>query len=170
MIEDDTPEGAQARSDLHDAIVGKLSNELVSDGIAMGYCYDPSPICSPDGSEPPADSMTDYVQTSYPGSRAPHGWLKDGRSILDLFGRGFVLLRFGTEAPDVDALVGAAASRSVPFEAITLNEPEIAALYERKLVLVRPDGHVAWRSDTAPDDAAAVIDRVRGEGPGPTGH
>jgi hypothetical protein len=29
-------------------------------------------------------------------------------------------------------------------------------------VLVRPDGHVAWRSDTMPDDPLAVVDRVRG--------
>jgi len=34
--------------------------------------------------------------------------------------------------------------------------------YERRLVLVRPDGHVAWRADTEPDDALAIIDRVRG--------
>jgi hypothetical protein len=27
---------------------------------------------------------------------------------------------------------------------------------------VRPDGHVAWRSDRLPEDAAALIDRVRG--------
>jgi hypothetical protein len=29
-------------------------------------------------------------------------------------------------------------------------------------VLVRPDGHVAWRGDEAPTDATTVIDRVRG--------
>jgi hypothetical protein len=29
-------------------------------------------------------------------------------------------------------------------------------------VLVRPDGHVAWRGDKTPLDAATVIDRVRG--------
>jgi hypothetical protein len=34
--------------------------------------------------------------------------------------------------------------------------------YERRLVLVRPDGHVAWRADAEPADAHAIIDRVRG--------
>jgi hypothetical protein len=29
-------------------------------------------------------------------------------------------------------------------------------------VLVRPDGHVAWRSDIMPDDPLAVADCVRG--------
>ena len=44
----------------------------------------------------------------------------------------------------------------------TRTSAEIAALYEGKLVLVRPDGHVAWRSDTPPGDASGLIDRVRG--------
>jgi hypothetical protein len=35
-------------------------------------------------------------------------------------------------------------------------------MYERRLVLVRPDGHVAWRGDAPPADPLAVIDRVRG--------
>ena len=167
-IEDDTQEGEQIRSALHDIIVNDVGNELISDGIAMGYCYDPSPICCPDGAERPPDSATEYVQTSYPGSRAPHAWLRDGRSTLDLFGRGFVLLRFGPEASDTNPLAEAAKARGVPFETVTIDEPEIMALYERKLVLVRPDGHVAWRSEVAPDDSAAVIDRVRGAGPSPS--
>jgi hypothetical protein len=30
------------------------------------------------------------------------------------------------------------------------------------LVLVRPDGHVAWRNDELPEDAGAVLDVIRG--------
>jgi hypothetical protein len=33
----------------------------------------------------------------------------------------------------------------------------IAAIYERALVLVRPDGHVTWRGDGEPGDALALI-------------
>ena len=58
--------------------------------------------------------------------------------------------------------MAAARDRGVPFETHDIGDAAICALYEKKLVLVRPDGHVAWRSDTAPSDAAAVIDRVRG--------
>ena len=50
----------------------------------------------------------------------------------------------------------------VPLSVASLDDPEIGALYERRLVLVRPDGHVAWRGDTPPADPLAVVDRVRG--------
>ncbi len=51
---------------------------------------------------------------------------------------------------------------AMPLEIVDLDLPEVTSLYQRRLVLVRPDGHVAWRADADPDDAAAVIDVVRG--------
>ena len=79
----------------------------------------------------------------------------------------FVLLRFGTDAPDVVPIVQAAALRSVPLKVVSISDPAIARLYERKLVLVRPDGHVAWRADAPPTSAIDLIDRVRGAAPEP---
>jgi hypothetical protein len=96
------------------------------------------------------------------GARAPHAWLREGRSILDLFGRGFVLLRFGDEVPEGGAFAAAAGARGLPFETATIDDVDAARSYERLLVLVRPDGHVAWRADAPPSDAGAVLDRVRG--------
>jgi hypothetical protein len=80
-----------------------------------------------------------------------------------LFGDGFVLLRFGRNI-DASSIVAAAAARRVPLKIVDIESRDIAKLYERKLVLVRPDGHVAWRDDARPDDAFALIDRVRGAG------
>jgi hypothetical protein len=50
----------------------------------------------------------------------------------------------------------------VPLKLAALDAPEVVRLHERALVLVRPDGHVAWRGDQAPDDPGAMIDVVRG--------
>ncbi|MBV8838815.1 MAG: hypothetical protein JO000_19965, partial [Alphaproteobacteria bacterium] len=63
---------------------------------------------------------------------------------------------------DAAPLASAAAQRGVPMEVVSIDDPGIGALYERKLVLVRPDGHVAWRGDALPGDTAELIDRVRG--------
>ena len=86
--------------------------------------------------------------------------MKDGRSTLDLADpNGFVLLDFGGGgAPIVDA----AKHRSVPLKVSRVTDPSAAALFEKKLVLVRPDGIVAWRGDAPPADPLALIDRVRG--------
>jgi hypothetical protein len=88
--------------------------------------------------------------------------LADGRSTLDLFGRGFMLLGFGAEADEAAPLLAAARQRGVPMSFTAIAEPDIAALYQHKFVLVRPDGHVAWRADRIPDDAPGLVDVVRG--------
>ena len=162
-ILDETPEGRAARAGLGERLAS--GNRMAWENplhTHLGYRYDGSPICLPDGAPPgePEDTR-DYRPSSHPGGRAPHAWLPDGRSTLDLFGRGFTLLRF-TGAPDAGALVAAAAARGVPLDIVAVDDPEIGALYERKLVLVRPDGHVAWRGDALPGDPVQLIDRVRG--------
>jgi hypothetical protein len=110
----------------------------------------------------PAAETAQFVPSTWPGSRAPHAWLADGRSTIDLFGNGFVLLRLGASPPDAGRIAEAAKARGVPLSIVSLNDPQLATLYERPLVLVRPDGHVAWRGTEPPADAAGLIDRVRG--------
>ena len=72
------------------------------------------------------------------------------------------LLGFGADRADVARLVAVAEQCGVPLAFTAIDHKAAADAYERKLVLVRPDGHVAWRGDRAPDDPLAVIDRVRG--------
>jgi 2-polyprenyl-6-methoxyphenol hydroxylase-like FAD-dependent oxidoreductase len=159
---EDSPRGEFARGRLGDEIVRNTGRELVSDGIVMGYRYHGSPIVCADGSEPPPLRVTEYLQSSFPGARAPHASLGGGRSTLDLFGKSFVMLRLGRDAPAVARLEHAATRLKVPLEAIALEDPAVCAAYERKLVLVRPDGHVAWRGDGVPADAAAVVAKASG--------
>ena len=142
-----------------------MKREWYTIGIHLGYRYDDSPVIVPDGTPAPPLEGARYDQISRPGARAPHVWLPDGRSTLDLFGRGFVLLRLGAQPPDGTELAEAAANSGVPLEVIALNDGAVLEAYEDySLVLVRPDGHVAWRSFNAPANAAAVIDTVRGAG------
>jgi 2-polyprenyl-6-methoxyphenol hydroxylase-like FAD-dependent oxidoreductase len=125
-----------------------------SEEYKLDYGYDASPICV-------ADAAPGLPAAARPGAHAPHAWLADGRSILDLFGDGFALLCFSDAAERAAPLMRAAEQRGVPLRAIAIHDPALAALYGAALVLVRPDAHVAWRGDDviAPD---AIIDRVRG--------
>jgi 2-polyprenyl-6-methoxyphenol hydroxylase-like FAD-dependent oxidoreductase len=159
---DDTSAGAATREKLGREFTALMRNEWFTLGVHLGYRYEHSPICGPDGTEPTPDAPGTYIPTARPGHRAPHAWLADGRSTLDLFGRNFTLLCFGSDAAQAVHLLEAAQERGVPLESISIAEPHIAALYERRFVLVRPDGHVAWRGDAMPADPLALMDRVRG--------
>ncbi|NYT44170.1 FAD-dependent oxidoreductase [Alcaligenaceae bacterium] len=160
---DDTPEGAAVRASIGKRLRDSTRIEWESMGLQIGHRYEGSPICIPDGTPPTLDDFKDYVPTARPGSRAPHAWLKDGRSMLDLFGHAFVLVDFSSDDEDevVKPLVDAFAARGVPLEIVRLDEPPIKALYARRFVLVRPDGHVAWRADTI-INPAVIADTVRG--------
>jgi 2-polyprenyl-6-methoxyphenol hydroxylase-like FAD-dependent oxidoreductase len=161
-IEDDTAAGAQVRQRIGESLVSGIGRMFRTAGLQLGYCYEDSPICVPDGTPPCPDDPEDFTPSTRPGSRAPHLWLDDSHSMLDLYGHAFVLLRLGSGAPDASRFEAAAASRRVPLNVITVAKPEAADLYKRRLVLVRPDGHVAWRSDEMPVNPTAIIDKVRG--------
>ena len=164
VLEQDGDEGKKLREKAGEAIRRTRAKEFQHDsaGIELGYRYDDSPICVSDRTPPPPNDHANYTPTTWPGARAPHVRLHDGRSTLDLFGRGFVLLALSRKIGDVPVLTSAAKNAGLPLEVVSLDEPEVREAYERPLVLVRPDGHVAWRGDSAPSDAAEIVDRVRG--------
>ena len=160
-LEKDCAAGAAERARLGAMMVDHVGQEFRTIGLQLGYRYEDSPICIPDGTPAPTDEPGTYVPTARPGSRAPHVWLDDDRTVLDLFGRGYTLLRFSKTA-DVSEIEAAARKRGVPLEIAEIDHAEAADLYEKRLTLVRPDGHVAWRADAAPADPLALVDRVRG--------
>ena len=164
-IEDATPDGDALRAKLGPQLLSGVGAMFRTHGVQLGYRYDDSPICVADGTPAPADEAADYVATARPGARAPHAFLADGRSTLDLYGRGFTLLRLGADAPEAADLLAAAGARGVPLCSVAIANPDIAKLYEKKLVLVRPDGHVAWRGDDLPVEVLNLVDRVRGATP-----
>jgi hypothetical protein len=154
--------GEECRRRIGDRLASSLHQEWNSLGIDLGYRYEESPIIVPDGTPSTPDDPSDYVPTSRPGHRAPHAWLADGRSTLDLFGPDFTLLRLGEPDVNVSALLAAARERGLPLRLADIDEPAVVKLYQRRLVLVRPDGHVAWRADAPPADPSALVDTVRG--------
>jgi 2-polyprenyl-6-methoxyphenol hydroxylase-like FAD-dependent oxidoreductase len=164
ILEENSEQGREQRGKAREAILRTRAKEFQNDspGIEFGYRYSQSPICIPDRPEPPQDDQGSYTPTTWPGARAPHVWLKDGRSTLDLFGRGFTLLVLSSTETDCSAFIAAARKASLPLDLVVLDEALVQEAYERRMVLVRPDGHVAWRGDTIPQNAGEIIDKVRG--------
>ncbi|KIW45787.1 uncharacterized protein PV06_04142 [Exophiala oligosperma] len=151
-----TERGEQLRSKLRD-YYSKNDGENTDYGIEMGYRYK-SNIIIPDGSTESPWTPSRYIATTFPGARAPHVFLRDGTSIIDLFGKFYTLVEFrdGQER-GTHLLVEAAWKHHVPLKLLTLQEePQAHKIYERHLVLVRPDGHVAWRSNLVKDEGEAM--------------
>lgn len=157
------PDGDSARRTFGDAYTQMMKFEWFTLQTHLGYRYDASPVIIPDGTAAPNDPPMEYTQTARPGSRAPHVWLSEGQSTLDLFGKGFVLLRFDPKIATA-ALETAARKCSLPLNVVDINDAEAKALYINRLVLVRPDGFVAWRGDFLPADCMDIVDIVRGNG------
>jgi putative polyketide hydroxylase len=150
---------------------------LDSEGQDLGFWY-PEGALVADGTNPPLCDSQTYVPGARPGSRAPHLWLSSNRSeganersTLDLFEREFVLLTDITNQGWRRAALRAASELKVPLAAYSIGaggdfdgeEARFGELYGLDAggaVLVRPDGHVAWRSRSASTEAEAVMRSV----------
>jgi 2-polyprenyl-6-methoxyphenol hydroxylase-like FAD-dependent oxidoreductase len=157
-----TPEGEAARPAIGERLVEENEKSWHPVGVHLGYIYHPSPIVVPDDTPQLPDDTFGYQPTAFPGARAPHVWLGAEKSTLDLFGEGYVLLSFNGQP--TEPMERAAASRGVPLTVHRIENRQAADLYGRPLVLVRPDGHVAWRGERTPDAPLDLIDTVRGAG------
>ncbi len=144
-------------------------------GMELGFSYDSAAIMA-DGTEAPSpeDAVIDYVPTGRPGHRAPHVWLeRDGErcSTLDLFGSGFTLLAGASGTSWLDAARMTGDRLGIQPAGFTIgsggefqDEPgdwtSQYGVYDDGAVLVRPDGHVAWRSAAAVPEPVGVLSSI----------
>ena len=64
--------------------------------------------------------------------------------------------------PYSDRAIDVAAQRGLPLAVLDVRSREASELYRHRLVLVRPDQHVAWRGDAELADPLSLVDLVRG--------
>ncbi|GHF31649.1 2-polyprenyl-6-methoxyphenol hydroxylase-like FAD-dependent oxidoreductase [Amycolatopsis bartoniae] len=135
------PDGERARAEFAARLAVTEPRRYSPDGFSFGYHYAGSPLVV-GGEDQSEITMGDYQQRAQPGFRLPHTWLDDGRSVLDVLGPGFTLLRTDPGA-DVTPWTAAAGELGIPLAVADL-PARWPDRYPAALLLVRPDQHVAW--------------------------
>lgn len=156
LVEADTKEGHGLRKKIHEHYQDH-NDENTDLGVEMDHrhrsCVYPRPG-ETNSAEPPW-SPKYYVPSTFPGSRAPHVFLKDGTPIFNVFGEYWTLVEFpdeNIETTSSQTILDAAEDIGMPLKHVLLrDEGHARTVWQAPLVLVRPDGHVAWRGERAPD-------------------
>jgi putative polyketide hydroxylase len=145
-------------------------NHVGALGQDLGFRYASGALLE-DGSELTSLDPVAYEPTAAPGARAPHLWTeRSGQRIstLDLFDSSYVLLTPGGGREWASAARRLSEKTAIPLEAYVVGAggdlvaddevfSELYDLAESGAVLVRPDGHVAWRSHGVPNDPAGAL-------------
>jgi len=138
-------------------------------GLQLGFTYESGAIAR-DCNETPvrASSVRGYMPSALPGARVPHAWVTRAGvhvSTLDLFAYDrFTLVAGPAGQRWVEAAAGA-----VPIDCVVIGRDvadadghwmKLLGIDADGAVLVRPDQHVAWRSQHGVADTAAALDRA----------
>ncbi|HXW42529.1 MAG TPA: FAD-dependent monooxygenase [Xanthobacteraceae bacterium] len=147
--------GAAARQNLAAVadVEQRKSNEMI--GAELGYRYVDSPVvCNVPGG--PEHLFRVYEPTTWPGARLPHVWLDDGTALQDRIGDGYTILKLGRTRADTGALERALRGRGAPVDVLDVPDAAARDIYRYDLIVLRPDLHVVWRGNAAPEDAAHI--------------
>ncbi|MEQ3625366.1 MAG: FAD-dependent monooxygenase [Celeribacter sp.] len=154
-MEQDTVQGEALRGQLAAVadVEQRKTNEMI--GAELGYRYVDSPVIwdEPGG---PEQRFRTYDPTAWTGVRLPHCWVAEGKSLQDLVGQGYTVLRLGQSAPDAGPLVEALRARGAPAQTLDLPDERLRGLYGRGLFLIRPDLHIVWRGNELPADVSML--------------
>jgi 2,4-dichlorophenol 6-monooxygenase len=145
-------------------------------GTELGIKYEEGAfVAEADTKNRASDPVTEYRPTTRAGSRLPHAWIEhQGRrcSTLDLVAGPAMVLIVAEAAEDWArgaAGIAAAVHPDVPLCVISLSNdlaaPEgawgrVSEVSLTGAVLVRPDGHVAWRTVGEPKSDRSLSDAI----------
>jgi 2-polyprenyl-6-methoxyphenol hydroxylase-like FAD-dependent oxidoreductase len=159
FVEKYVPEQGLAEFEEAFAAIGSVGGEIAV------HDYEPNYAGSAVVAGPPGAVSSAHGSHSFE-ARAGHHLspqvLTSGENVLDALGRGFTLLALDAPDSSVRSFEGAAAQSGVPLTVVSDSFAEGRAAYGSRLVLVRPDQHVAWAGDDAPSDVDALLRKVTG--------
>jgi 2,4-dichlorophenol 6-monooxygenase len=142
-------------------------------GLDLGYSYEEGAVLS-DGTpaQIPADIVTTYIPSTRPGARFPHFWLDanqrklSSHSLLHAYRSTMIC---GANLQITAELTAFAAELGV--ELVSLAAPTIPLAWRGTVhtrcelepdgaLLIRPDGHVAWRQQKRVDLSSELVQSV----------
>jgi 2,4-dichlorophenol 6-monooxygenase len=169
--------GATERRHAFSEYLGVMAPELKPQNADLGYAYESQAIVG-DGSAvvTPLDRASLYIPSTRPGSLLPHAWVVRGGeqlAIRSLVHGGHFALIAGEDGKDwMEAARTLASAHGIPLRAVRIGVEGVDLVDTRRAwlrnrgitasgaVLVRPDGHIAFRSLSRADDPAAVLASV----------
>ena len=176
---DPTPDAEAQRDALRKAIAFK-NYEFDAHGVEMNQRYRDGAVVA-DGQPEPSferDAELHYQPTTWPGARLPHAWVYDAQgtahSVLDLCGKGrfTILTGIGGDAwQEAAQAVNAQLGTEITVRVIgprrdwldhTGDWARASEVSDSGAILVRPDHHVAWRTQAMVADPKAELLRVMG--------
>jgi 2-polyprenyl-6-methoxyphenol hydroxylase-like FAD-dependent oxidoreductase len=168
--------GEHARHEFERRIPGQARHYRFA-GLDLGFVYERGAVI-PDGTPRPVpeDPVSEYRPTTWPGSRLPHFYGERGEAAVSvhdvLLPHGFTLL-VGPQAAQAwrQAARTAEATLRMPVVCLVIGAggdvdfrdpdgrwPDLSEVGRTGAVLVRPDGHVAWRAHSLPDSPGESLD------------
>ncbi|MEU6117456.1 FAD-dependent monooxygenase [Streptomyces sp. NPDC047117] len=159
-------EGARRRREL-DAAIELKNYEFNAHGVELNQRYVSAAVLDDGGpaEEWPRDRELYHQPSTRPGAKLPHVWLTDAGghrvSTLDLVGKGGFTLVTGVSGAVWEAAAEAcAAGLGIPLRTVRIGSDAARDAYgdwrrmcgtdESGCLLVRPDGCIAWRQESAP--------------------
>jgi 2,4-dichlorophenol 6-monooxygenase len=115
-------------------------------GLDIGYVYDEGALIADHSEKPmPEDLVSHYIPSTHPGARLPHCWINvngERRSTLDnLSYTQFSLYLAKNRIDHTEGL-------EIPgVQIVDTSEFQHELFPPDQVLLVRPDGHIAWRSN-----------------------
>ena len=132
-------------------------------GAELGYRYVDSPCIDniPGG---PEHRVGKYNPNVWPGSRLPHCWLDDGSALQDQLPETYVLLSLGKKSLDTSKLRQSYEKIGAPVTEVRIESDRLRDLYGFDFLVLRPDMHVVWRGNDAPQNPQEIASISTGHG------
>ncbi|MEV4349928.1 FAD-dependent monooxygenase [Actinoplanes sp. NPDC049596] len=162
-----TPEAEKQRRALREAIEFK-DYEFNTHGVELNQRYASEAILA-DGTPPPVNPRDDELHhhaTTWPGAKVPHAWVTRGDqrvSTLDLGGNGQFTLLTGLGGEPWAAAARAHGVKAVvigpgaDYEDLYGDWARLREIADSGCVLLRPDNHVCFRSESLVEDPAGTL-------------